>query len=338
MAVTERTLAMCADQEPAAVRAGWLRNQQGTLTLLPDVPRAVRVDELAFLEPVRDARRSEQRVTALTREHESWGPILVHRTTRIVIDGRLRVTAARRLGISQLPVVWFEGDPKDVMVEFVRCNCGEQYGLTPDERQEAARHVLHAHPEWADRRIGDLCAVSPKTVAQVRSRSTERNELNTDQPLERRVGRDGRSRPVDAAAQRDKVAEALREDPTASLRTIAGRVGVSPETVRRVRSAMRELNQIDRLGPPPPEMFEAIYGRSRPEPWRGDQSFQSQEASATTAEFLERTDVTDADIGVHAGSVPLSRVYEVADEARRRAAFWARLAECVEGRARHNGR
>jgi hypothetical protein len=32
--------------------------------------------------------------------------------------------------------------------------------------------------------------------------------------------------------------------------------------------------------------------------------------------------------------VPLSRIYEVADEARRRAAFWIAFADRVEGRAR----
>jgi hypothetical protein len=34
------------------------------------------------------------------------------------------------------------------------------------------------------------------------------------------------------------------------------------------------------------------------------------------------------------GAVPLSRVYEIADEARRRAGFWSRFAEALEGQVR----
>ncbi len=37
---------------------------------------------------------------------------------------------------------------------------------------------------------------------------------------------------------------------------------------------------------------------------------------------------------LYAASVPLSRVYEVSDEARRRALFWAQFAERVESRAK----
>ena len=338
MAVTEHQSALYGDEDPSAARGRRAHAGCRTLTFLPHVPSVVRVEELSFGPEIRDGRRSEQRIAQLIASAGTWEPIVVHRSHQVVVDGRLRVIAARRLGMVELPVVWFDGDDDERVVEFVRRNCETDDDLSTEERQEAVRHVLSAHPDWADRRIGELCGISPKTVAQVRSRVSDPDEACYGDRVERRVGRDGRSRPVDAAAQREKVAEALRDDPNASLRTIAGRVGVSPETVRRVRSAMRELDRADRPSVPSPEMLEAIFGRTQPPPWRGDASFRCREEAVTTAEFLERTDVTDADLGAHAESVPLSRVYEVADEARRRAAFWARLADCVEGRARRGKR
>jgi hypothetical protein len=58
----------------------------------------------------------------------------------------------------------------------------------------------------------------------------------------------------------------------------------------------------------------------------------SQLAEATVR-FLERTNVQDRGLNRHAAAVPLSRVAEVSDEARRRAAFWTQFAELIESRA-----
>ena len=107
-------------------------------------------------------------------------------------------------------------------------------GANRRERRDAAEDLLRTHPEWSDRRVAELCGVSPKTVAQLRSELPGRGE---DEP-EMRVGRDGRARPVDAAARRALVAAALEERPDASLRAIARSVGVSPETVRSVRQLL----------------------------------------------------------------------------------------------------
>ncbi len=49
---------------------------------------------------------------------------------------------------------------------------------------------------------------------------------------------------------------------------------------------------------------------------------------------FDATAVDSVDRWKHVGVVPLSRVYEVADEARRRAAFWLGFAETLEGRVR----
>jgi hypothetical protein len=197
------------------------------------------------------------------------------------------------------------------------------------ERRDAAGQLVRQHPEWSDRRIAELCGVSPKTVAQLRD---ELRGPDEGEPA-MRVGRDGRARPVDAAARRALVVAALEERPDASLRAIARSVGVSPETVRSVRQ------HLGRKAPPRPVVTPMIWRTSAPvETWRPDVAFTSREDSAATASFFERTDVCDSDLERHVHAIPLSRVYEVADEARRRAAFWTRLAQCAEAKAERGTR
>jgi hypothetical protein len=201
------------------------------------------------------------------------------------------------------------------------------------DRERAVRRMLRAHPEWADRRIGHLCGTSPKTVARIRSRLRGTFGADAIGWVDVRIGRDGRVRPLDAAAKRDKIAEVLAERPDASLRSIAKMVGVSPETVRTVRLSLEQMRDdaqdlacldLDRVPLPTARRAE----------WRPDRSFTSREDSAATARFLQRTDVTESELTAHVAAVPLSRIYEVADEARRRAAFWERLAHHVEARAK----
>ena len=204
--------------------------------------------------------------------------------------------------------------------------------LDKRERQQAVRRILRAHPEWADRRIGHLCRISPRAVARIRSRLMETFGGEAIGLADVRVGRDGRVRPLDAGAKRERIAHAVAECPDASLRSIARMVGVSPETVRSVRANLVQP-------PPASHAFLTLdvpdrVPNVRDSHWQPDRSFTSREDSAATAAFLERTHVSNAQLYAHVGAVPLSRVYEVADEARRRAAFWSTLAQSVEARAR----
>jgi hypothetical protein len=114
-----------------------------------------------------------------------------------------------------------------------------------------------------------------------------------------RTGRDGRRRPVDPAAGRTAIAKALAEEPASSFRQAAAAAGVAPSTVHRTVAAVR------RLRPEPP-------GRHSP-----------------TAPVLP----LDLDF-LYLEDVPVGRIYEVADELRRRARTCMELAEALERRAR----
>ncbi len=178
-------------------------------------------------------------VALLAEVPESWPPIVVSRRDGSVIDGQHRVAAARHLGIERLCAVFFDGSPDDAFVEFVRCNVGHGLALTLDERRAALRRILLTHSDLSDRGLASVCGLSPKTVARVRRETNRRTGAGgTEAGDKRRVGRDGRQRPVDASAARVRIAEELERQPDASLRTIASAVGVSPETVRTVREKL----------------------------------------------------------------------------------------------------
>ena len=70
-------------------------------------------------------------------------------------------------------------------------------------------------------------------------------------------------------------------------------------------------------------------------PWQEDRALADRDGGAQFVQGFDATAVDSADrCGTTSGVVPLSRVYEVADEARRRAAFWLGFAETLEGRVR----
>jgi hypothetical protein len=148
-----------------------------------------------------------------------------------------------------------------------------------------------------------------------------------------REGRDHRLRPVRREPVRARVVEALRAQPEASLRTIAAAVGVSPETVRLVRLNLANepvCDCPDLTGSPLVDDGDpdAMGG---PDVWRTDAALASTDGGEDLLEWFERTAVSDSDLD-RVEKVPLSRVYEISDEARRRAEVWLQFARALEHR------
>jgi hypothetical protein len=226
-----------------------------------------------------------------------------------VVDGAHRVAAARRLGLARLEAERFDGSPAEAFVEFVRRNVAHGLVLTLTERKLAAERVLRDHPLWSDRRVAEVCALSPKTVARLRCPSADHPQ--SDGAM--REGRDHRLRPVARGSARARVLEALQEHPDASLRTVAAAAGVSPETVRLVR-----LNLAQEPEPTEPA-------------WEADAALASSDHGEDFVAWFERTAVAEPDLE-WVDTVPLGRVYVVADEASRRSETWLRLARALEAR------
>lgn len=206
------------------------------------------------------------------------------------------------------------------------------------ERREMARSILGATPERSDRGIAARCGLSPKTVARIREELVVDGRAAAELTVAR-IGRDGRVRPVDAHAVRARIAEELQRQPHASLRTIARAVGASPETVRSVRNSLggdlaarrepsTETAPLASVIDLPPRVPEPVVSLG------GDRACTDRDGGHEFVEWFDATMVARGDVYEHSGTVPLSRVYEVADEARRRAECWLRFADAVEGRVR----
>jgi len=279
-------------------------------------------------------------VAVLAQVEEHWPPILVSRSTGEIIDGMHRYQAALQMGRTTIKCTFFDGDAAEIFVESVRMNIHHGLPLSLREREEAALRVLEFYPNWSDRRIAGLCGLAGGTVQRLRRRSSAQTAQ-----LNRREGHDGRVRRLDREELRRETANALRSRPTASLREIARIVGTSPATVRNVRTKLSaqstsigEQNEIASFRPTTERIDQdsnELSPRSlRPvDDWHGDSALQSMDSAAPFLEWFSRTAVVREALN-QVGAVPLSRIYEVADEARRRARFWTDFAEELEGRVR----
>jgi hypothetical protein len=264
---------------------------------------------------------------------------LVHDGTGVVIDGAHRVAAARLLGLVRVDASLFSGGPDEALIEFVRRNVHHGLPLTLRERKWAAGRVLGVHPDWSDRRIAGLCALSPKTVGRLRAVSDECQPEEVPQLDTRvRLGRDNRLRPVNSVSVRARVAEAIRQQPDASLRSVAAAVGVSPETVRSVRLSLTSgALQHDTAAEPIADVVvdDAVAADIDTSDVRRGLAVVPDDAPlpADFAAWFERTAVVAAQCPHWAEVVPTHCLEEIAAQARGRADTWLDFARLLDTRA-----
>jgi ParB-like chromosome segregation protein Spo0J len=285
--------------------------------------RPVRVADLTIGYSPRHTKVDADHVAALADVADRLPPVVVDERSMTIIDGVHRLEAYRALGRSHIPAVFFKGTDMEALVVAIQANIQHGKPLSRTERQDAARALLLRCPDRSDRWLGDVCGVSHTTVAVLR-RSLSVPDAKV------RTGRDGRRRPVDPSPGQAAVARVIAENPNASLRQAAGAAGVAPSTVQRVaaglaRSAKPPLVGGLAIGEPglAPSGALVADGIRRPPPDGVD---------AVT--WLARTAVSVEDLHTHLGGLPLSRVYQVVDECRRRAGTWAQMADALEARAR----
>jgi ParB-like chromosome segregation protein Spo0J len=277
----------------------------GRVVLVP-LPR------LMIKPSYREAGVNQDHVERLVALGGRWPPILVHQDNGLVIDGAHRVLAARSLRLDRIAAALFDGDPDEALIEFVRRNVYHGLPLTLRERKRAASQVLLARQEWSDRRIAEICALSPKTVGRLRLSVPDcQSEENPHLDTRTRVGRDNKSRPVNSASVRARVIEAIEEQPDASLRSVAAAAGVSPETVRIVRMNMSRPAVAEAAAlPAPPTPAEAVAvpaPRAEEPPGPGLTLALGTEEENFGAWF-DRTSVSEDDRWRCADMVPLGRI------------------------------
>lgn len=156
-------------------------------------------------------------------------PILVHRSSLRVIDGVHRVYAAMMRGLDTVNAHYFDGTLDDAFIVSVALNVEHGLALTLSDRRAAATRILQTHPQWSDRAVAKSAGLSATTISGLRRATANHGQLNI------RLGRDGRTRPIDSTAGRQAAANYLAAHPNSSLRTVAKVAGISLGTAKKVR-------------------------------------------------------------------------------------------------------
>lgn len=216
----------------------------GDLAEVLSAPRQVPIGTVRISGTPRLAGEDFDHVLSLAVSNDPVPPIIVHRPSMSVIDGRHRLRAAELRGARHIDAVHFDGTEMDAFVIAVWANIVNGLPLTVPDRTAAAGRILRTHLHWSDRAIAQCTGLSAKVVGNLRRRSSA--VLPDSQT---RVGRDGKWRPLDATGGRARAAALIEQRPEASLREIAREAGISPSTVRDVRARLnRGENPMVRRG------------------------------------------------------------------------------------------
>ncbi|WP_446225191.1 hypothetical protein ACTWPB_08835 [Nocardia sp. IBHARD005] len=208
------------------------------------LPEPISIDSLKLAISPRVHGVDIRHVRELVEAGTALPPIVVNRKTMEVIDGAHRIMAARQRGESVIDVSFFEGSETEAFLLAVYVNAEQGLPLSREDRSAATRRILDTHGTWSDRMIAELVGLSTKTVASIRACSTE------DAPqLNKRLGRDGKMRPVDSTDARLHATALFKSNPNSSLREVARAVGLSPATVKDVKT--RLLHNEMRVTTPP---------------------------------------------------------------------------------------
>lgn len=194
----------------------------------------VELSSLSVTDSPRLAGESPEHVQVLAAAQSQLPPIIVHRGTMRVIDGFHRLKAARLQGATKIAVRFFDGDEAEAFVLAVKLNVTHGLPLALADRKRAAERIIASHLQWSDRKVASVTGISPGTVGDIRKRV-----VRDPEPEGRRIGQDGRFRPVDGSVGRMVAGELLTENPDLSLRQVARAAGISPETARDVRNRLR---------------------------------------------------------------------------------------------------
>ncbi|WP_413803259.1 ParB/RepB/Spo0J family partition protein [Streptomyces iranensis] len=287
----------------------------------------------------------KQHINALATSDEPFPPIIVHRTSMRVVDGMHRLRAAELRGSEAMEVVFFDGDDESAFLRAVRENTAHGLRLSSADRTAAAARILCGSPHWSDRRIASVVGLSPTTVGAIRRRSTVQSEQSNA-----RMGRDGRTRPLDNGPGRLIAGKLLSEKPDASVREVARTAGISLSTAydvyKRVRTGSSPVAPKQRheaaagLGQNPPEP----HTEQRTDPGsqidyqrdlsalRKDPSLRLSERGRSLIRWLSSPAADEKLRCRLLESVPLHCVPLVVRLARENSRVWHRFADLLERR------
>ena len=161
-------------------------------------------------------------------------PILVQKSSLRIVDGMHRIEAAKLRGHRSINARFVDCTDEEAFILAVKSNTLHGLPLSRADRISGAKRILAWHRDWSDRAVAAATGLSAKTIAGLRCRSAD---ISPDGS--KRLGRDGKRRPVTGTEGRRRAADYLAARPDAPLREVAREADVSLGTVHDVRSRLR---------------------------------------------------------------------------------------------------
>jgi ParB-like chromosome segregation protein Spo0J len=160
--------------------------------------------------------------------------ILIQKSGSRIIDGMHRLEVAKLRGECDISARIVDCTDEEALVLAVRSNTLHGLPLTRADRISSAKRILATHADWSDRSVAEITGLSAKAIASIRNSATDDAQFNG-----KRLGRDGKRRPVVPGEGRLRAAEYINAHPGASLREVARETDVSLGTVRDVKERIR---------------------------------------------------------------------------------------------------
>lgn len=116
--------------------------------------------------------------------------IYIFNGSKVLVNGRHRVEAARKCGLESIHAIILEGDARQALLHAIRCDATSALKRTNADKQKAVRLLL-ADSEWSlwsDVKIAGQAGVSDRFVASVRKSLTSNGSMLHDSVKVSRAG------------------------------------------------------------------------------------------------------------------------------------------------------
>jgi ParB-like chromosome segregation protein Spo0J len=203
----------------------------------PDTQPEVKLIPIADLVPADSPRLAginTRHAEVLAESEDDLPPIIVQKGTMRIIDGMHRIHVAQLRGRTHIAAGVVDVDDDAAFLLAVEANITHGLPLSLADRKAAASRIMETRSYLSDRAIAKVAGLSAKTVGALRKR-----EASASSHTDRRMGQDGKIRPISGATGRRLAGELLAKKPDATVREIAQAAGVSAATVRDVRDRLR---------------------------------------------------------------------------------------------------
>lgn len=152
-------------------------------------------------------------------------------------DGHHRILAADRAGVKSIAATVRKGGKSDALWHSAGANTDHGKRRTNADKRKAVKLALELKPDASNRMLAEHCNVSDALVAEVR-KSTARTCSSANPP--KRVGKDGKARPVPQTKAPDVVAEPVEEPEEEIGPDLEGAKHEFADIARRYDSILRD--------------------------------------------------------------------------------------------------